>query len=572
MTKYLNPDWPCGSVGTGSSKPASPNDEWNSERLVCELVQLAAARMGILSRETQDEWGYELEIIFCDDEENLTLEWDSYGDPNPKRSFAGWDGIVLRSWTRDVDWMRNELGHELNTMALWPGAVNLLRAGAKLRGNTGDSLDLDELLLTNTAEVIREVLTTSVMEDGREDLLELAEGILPEFDILDAEDLDDNELCDSITSAIVDLQSVMQNGDPDQLAEVLGVYTDASRITEAWGSENAETVLASLRQLAPETTSKLLSESPPWARELADLLKRGEFPCIGDCQGSTKALHLEKVGNEIGSMELLDNPDEPRLLAALESYDVEDYATAEHALAPLAAEGNVTAIFKYANTLDFLGRTSEAEPWWQIAVGFGHNGAMNNLGISLSNRGEFDEAARLYENSFAAGNPEGGFNLAGLLKDRGDIDGFIALLERIGDSGMPRAYARLGLYYVVDVGGPESIEKAIVLFNKGISARNAACHAGMAFVAHSKEDVGDVCEWAQRAFDCSFDSHEIDTGLPGQLHGLLGSAYLKFEDYESALLHLEEANRLGAFDDAAYSSVRDFTEAQAALHNEFGPN
>jgi len=272
-------------------------------------------------------------------------------------------------------------------------------------------------------------------------------------------------------------------------------------------------------------------------------------------------------------MELFDRPDEPRLLAAMKSYDADDYATAEPLLAPLAAEGNVTAIFKYANTLDRLGRTSEAIDWWWIAAGFGHGGSMNNLALALVENGQPEEAERLYEQSFAAGNPEGGFNLAGLLEDRGDIDGFVALLERIGDSGLPRAYARLGLYYVLKVGDAESIEKASAIFNRGISVGNAACHVGMAVIAQGQDDWGGTCEWVQRALDCTFDAHEIDTGLPGQIHALLGGAYLKFSDYESALLHMAEAHRLGAFDDAAYSSLRDFTEAQAAEHhNEFGPN
>jgi tetratricopeptide (TPR) repeat protein len=272
-------------------------------------------------------------------------------------------------------------------------------------------------------------------------------------------------------------------------------------------------------------------------------------------------------------MELFDNPDEPRLLAALESYDADDYATAEHALAPLATEGNVTAIFKYANTLDRLGRTSEAVDWWWIAAGFGHGGSMNNLALALVENGQPEEAERLYENSFAAGNPEGGFNLAGLLEDRGEIDKFAALLERIGDSGWPRAYARLGLYYVLQVGDAEAIEKATVIFNKGISVGNAACHAGMAAIAQGRDDWGETCEWAQRALDCEFDAHEIRTRLPGYVHAYLGSAYLKFSDFESALLHLAEAHHLGALDDAQYTTLRDFAEAQVAeQHNEFGPN
>ncbi len=266
-------------------------------------------------------------------------------------------------------------------------------------------------------------------------------------------------------------------------------------------------------------------------------------------------------------MELFDKPDESRLLAALESYDAGDYATAEHALTPLAAEGNVTAIFKYANTLDHLGRTSEAVPWWRIASNFGHAGSMNNLALDLMENGQpedVEEAERLYVRSLEAGNLEAGSNLAGLLEDRGDIDEFEALLECIGDSGWPRAYARWGSYHL-EVGDSESIEKSIAIFSKGIPAGNAACHAGMAFIAHSKGDWGDVCEWAQRALECTFDSHEIDTGLPGQLHGLLGSAYLKFADHESALLHLEEAHRLGALDLKEVLHLRSLTELKDNL-------
>jgi TPR repeat protein len=67
----------------------------------------------------------------------------------------------------------------------------------------------------------------------------------------------------------------------------------------------------------------------------------------------------------------------------------------QKAIAPLeiaARKGNVTAIFKLANSLDNLDREDEAIPLWEAAANFGHVGACNNYAIRLKRSGDNEGA------------------------------------------------------------------------------------------------------------------------------------------------------------------------------------
>ena len=239
-----------------------------------------------------------------------------------------------------------------------------------------------------------------------------------------------------------------------------------------------------------------------------------------------------------------EDDNDPRLIAALREYDESRDVQAEYLLRPLAAEGNLTAMFKLGNVLSRTGRQREAEELWTIAASAGDVRAINNLGTMRLSEGREEEALALFMQAADRGNREAAFNAANVLEGLGREPEFIAILERLGQDGWGRAWGRLGLYYLKQ-GDQGAIIKAMTAFGHGIKLGSATCNLGMAMEARRRDDYEGVRRWAERALECTFDEHEEETGLPYQAHGIAGYAYLSLHDFDAGVHHLVEAAKGG---------------------------
>ena len=139
------------------------------------------------------------------------------------------------------------------------------------------------------------------------------------------------------------------------------------------------------------------------------------------------------------------NDELPSLLAALDSYDQGDFKTAIEMLTPIAESGNVTAIFKIANSYSKLGNKVQAKALFRVGADFGDIRCMNNLAGILNREGDEESAFRLYEKAAETGAPEPTYNFAVRLKNRGQIKEAIDWANRSLEAGYVRAPALLSI-------------------------------------------------------------------------------------------------------------------------------
>lgn len=137
--------------------------------------------------------------------------------------------------------------------------------------------------------------------------------------------------------------------------------------------------------------------------------------------------------------------DHSELIEALVPYDDGDYQAAIRLLTPIAESGNVTAIFKLANSHSNLGNDDVAKELHQLGVEFGDIRCMNNLALILNREGDEDSAFRLYEKAAESGEVEPTYNFAIRLKNRGEISAAIKWAEKSLEAGYVRAPALLSV-------------------------------------------------------------------------------------------------------------------------------
>lgn len=142
--------------------------------------------------------------------------------------------------------------------------------------------------------------------------------------------------------------------------------------------------------------------------------------------------------------ELFENDSDTDLVEGLNFYDDGEWEKSLSLLELAANKGNVTAIFKLANSLSNLDREDEALPLWEVAADWGHFGACNNFAIRLNNVGDTEGARALYMRSAQAGNPQAMFNLALTYDEESQSDHYREWLSKAGQEGMLRAQAMLG--------------------------------------------------------------------------------------------------------------------------------
>ena len=199
-----------------------------------------------------------------------------------------------------------------------------------------------------------------------------------------------------------------------------------------------------------------------------------------------------------------DDPADPDLIQGLAAYDRKDWVTAEAPLRRAAERGNVTAIFKLANTVSNLGRQDEAVPLWQLASDQGHDGAANNLANYLKAQGRVEEALALQQRSAEAGNVEAMFNLGMALDALGRTDEAYDWFERAIDAGNGRAAAYLG-HELLKAGHRD---EGLIVLQSGVDLGNMSACLMLAVDAQERDDYPVMAEWAQRALEMPDDPRE----------------------------------------------------------------
>jgi len=187
---------------------------------------------------------------------------------------------------------------------------------------------------------------------------------------------------------------------------------------------------------------------------------------------------------------LLEDESDSDLREGLIFYDDREW---QKALAPLekaARKGNVTGIFKLANSLDNLDREAEAVPLWEAAAHYGHVGACNNFAIRLDRKGDTEGAQALYLRAAQSGEPQAIFNYAMTLDEEDQTAEFREWLRKAADAGMLRAQAMLGKH--LHEHGEQ--EDALELLEDAMEKGSLSAHLLAANIANRNEQYA-------RAFD-----------------------------------------------------------------------
>lgn len=224
------------------------------------------------------------------------------------------------------------------------------------------------------------------------------------------------------------------------------------------------------------------------------------------------------------------NDELPALLAALESYDQADFETSIRLLTPIAELGNVTAIFKLANSYSNLGNKAQAKALFRVGVDFGDIRCMNNLAGILNKEGDEKAAFRLYEMAAETGAPEPTYNFAVRLKNRGQIKEAIEWANRSLEAGYVRAPALLSILL------PSESER----FHKLGMEMNSITSFGLKLgQLMSQAMIHEAVELVERV-----DVHTIDSCEQGRLGWFClgaGDLYHLLKRYEDAVDYFEMA-------------------------------
>jgi len=238
----------------------------------------------------------------------------------------------------------------------------------------------------------------------------------------------------------------------------------------------------------------------------------------------------------------LEDPTDSDLVAGLELYDADKYEEAEPLLRCAADRGNVTALFKLANTLSRLDREEEAIPLLEIASEQDHAGASNNLGLILFDRGQVDEAIALYAKAAEAGLAQAMFNLGIRLDEAGDADGARAWLLRAIEGGLGRACAALGNMLILE----GELEEARRLYERGADLGNLSSCTCAGKERFEAKDYAPAEAWFRRGINLPEDPDE-SRQLP-HAFAFLGLTLVLAGRSDEAIEYLERAVSMGNHD------------------------
>ena len=210
--------------------------------------------------------------------------------------------------------------------------------------------------------------------------------------------------------------------------------------------------------------------------------------------------------------------DHPELIEALKPYDSKDYQTAVILLEPLVRAGNLLAIFKYANSLDWLDRSAEAEYFWRIAIAAGHMPSRNNLANNLKAEGRRDEAYELYLAAAEAGENDAMFNL-GLLLEKTDWPAALRWFKQAVAAGHAKVCANLAIKFFAD----QDVETAMFYAQLGIQRQDGFSALAVALHHWKLDEAEKVVEYTDLAlsFRDPLRANWIKNALPLRALALL---------------------------------------------------
>lgn len=237
--------------------------------------------------------------------------------------------------------------------------------------------------------------------------------------------------------------------------------------------------------------------------------------------------------------ELYEDDSDSDLVQGLEFYEAKEWEKALPHLELASRKGNVTAVFKLANSLSNLDREDEALPLWEAAAEWGHFGACNNFAIRLNNVGDTEGARDLYRRSAAAGNAQAMFNLALTYDEDSESEFYREWLRKAAEAGMLRAQAMLGDHlcrYGLEEEGNQLLEDAI-------TKESLSAHILAAKMAFQKGDVERAYHLADNAI--SLPLVDDDQHLLKNAYMIRGVAGDKVGDRAQAIDDVQRAREMG---------------------------
>jgi TPR repeat protein len=245
----------------------------------------------------------------------------------------------------------------------------------------------------------------------------------------------------------------------------------------------------------------------------------------------------------------------------------------QKAIAPLeiaARKGNVTAIFKLANSLDNLDREDEAIPLWEAAANFGHVGACNNYAIRLKRSGDNEGAQALYLRAAQSGNAQAIFNYAMTLDEEDQTAEFREWLRKSADAGMLRAQAMLGKH--LHEHGEQ--EEGLELLEDAMEKGSLSAHLLAANIANTNEQYARALDLADKGL--ALPLSDDDKHLVRNAYLIRGIAADHLGMREQAISDVTTSKEMG-FDVSIaprhlrepdkYPRPRDFGSSQSAKHH-----
>lgn len=181
---------------------------------------------------------------------------------------------------------------------------------------------------------------------------------------------------------------------------------------------------------------------------------------------------------------LFEDDSDLDLVEGLRYYDQKEWENSLPFLEASAKKGNVTALFKLANSLSNLDREDEALPLWEAAAEWGHTGACNNYAIRLNNVGDIDGARDLYRRSAAAGNAQSMMNLALTYDEDTETELYLEWLNKAAQAGMLRAQALIGTHLYNH--GQEA--EGLKVLNDAIGKKSLSAHILAANISFKSQD------------------------------------------------------------------------------------
>lgn len=236
---------------------------------------------------------------------------------------------------------------------------------------------------------------------------------------------------------------------------------------------------------------------------------------------------------------LVEHEGDPDLIEGLKFYDNDEWAASEAPLSRAAERGNVTAIFKLANSLDRLDREDEAISLWEVAATWGHLGSCNNYANRLKRVGDIEGAKALYLRAALNGEATAMFNYAVLFDEETETAEYKEWLRKSADAGMLRAKAMLGDHLYTH--GEE--REGLALIDEAMEENSLTAHLLAAKNALNRDDFEQCFHIANDALELPL--HDDDRHLLRNIYYIRGISADRLGNKELAVRDVQRAKEMG---------------------------